>query len=319
MLYVGSMVRMILDLQRKTCCLTSFTMEQQQHNMDGMEIRGFIRGKETIEKYHKDQEGFSSVISLVRQECYCTVYCLGETMLPLPPPVETCAHGAMAYCKTNLNTHPLFTVAACGSTAQCGVKVDWWIMSGSRSSVYGIFQHQPSLLCTSFDDSRYHVLDTSFDVHLQQQSNNFYIFRCLQALSLIVVLVVDISFDGYPATHACYRRIISAMSNRDHVFTVNNVYSVLWWSSLLTNCFQEHSAAHVSHRCIKSATSNNVTYLFGAIKVYPSLKAFVVKYRPHPLEKRLLELVIVWISMQQGHWFWLLGGIRHRGFSYDSG
>ncbi|KAJ8660924.1 hypothetical protein O0I10_003146 [Lichtheimia ornata] len=86
---------------------------------------GFIRGKEAIEKYHKDQEGFSSVISLARQESYCTVYCLGETMLPLPPPVETCAHGAMAYCKTNLNTHPLFTVAACGSTAQCGVKVDW--------------------------------------------------------------------------------------------------------------------------------------------------------------------------------------------------
>ncbi|KAJ8660925.1 hypothetical protein O0I10_003147 [Lichtheimia ornata] len=87
------------------------------------------------------------------------------------------------------------------------------------------------------------------------------------------------------------------MSNRDHVFTVNNIYSVLWWSSLLTNCFQEHSAAHVSHRCITSATSNNVMYLFGAIKVYPSLKAFAVKYRPLPLEKRLLELVILSVAI----------------------
>ncbi|CDH53823.1 predicted protein [Lichtheimia corymbifera JMRC:FSU:9682] len=67
-------------------------------------------------------------------------------------------------------------------------------------------------------------------------SNNFYIFRCRQGLSPpTVVLVVDDSFDGYPATHVYYRWIIciinkqaAAMSSRIHVFSVSNIYSILW-------------------------------------------------------------------------------------------
>ncbi|KAJ8652962.1 hypothetical protein O0I10_011425 [Lichtheimia ornata] len=61
----------------------------------------------------------------------------------------------------------------------------------------------------------YHLLDTSFYLHLQRQGNKFYTFWCRQVLSrLIVVLVVDNSFNGYPATHACYRWIISATSKK---------------------------------------------------------------------------------------------------------
>ncbi|KAJ8654149.1 hypothetical protein O0I10_010225 [Lichtheimia ornata] len=64
------------------------------------------------------------------------------------------------------------------------------------------------------------------------------------------------------------------------------------------------------------ATNNNFTCPFGAVKVYPSLMAFIIKYR---LEKRLSKLVTVSTSLQQGNVFWLLGGIKHRGFSYDTG
>ncbi|KAJ8653223.1 hypothetical protein O0I10_011171 [Lichtheimia ornata] len=61
----------------------------------------------------------------------------------------------------------------------------------------------------------YHLLDTSFYLHLQRQGNKFYTFWCREVLSrLIVVLVVDNSFNGYPATHACYRWIISATSKK---------------------------------------------------------------------------------------------------------
>ncbi|KAJ8651233.1 hypothetical protein O0I10_013302 [Lichtheimia ornata] len=61
----------------------------------------------------------------------------------------------------------------------------------------------------------YHLLDTSFYKHLQRQGNKFYTFWCRQVLSrLNVVLVVDNPFNGYPATHACYRWIISATSKK---------------------------------------------------------------------------------------------------------
>ncbi|KAJ8661854.1 hypothetical protein O0I10_002183 [Lichtheimia ornata] len=61
----------------------------------------------------------------------------------------------------------------------------------------------------------YHLLDTSFYLHLQRQGNKFYTFWCHQFVSrLIVVLVVDNPFNGYPATHACYRWIISATNKK---------------------------------------------------------------------------------------------------------
>ncbi|KAJ8651204.1 hypothetical protein O0I10_013345 [Lichtheimia ornata] len=40
---VGSMVCVVLDLQSETCELTRLTVKQQQDNMDGMEIRLYLR------------------------------------------------------------------------------------------------------------------------------------------------------------------------------------------------------------------------------------------------------------------------------------
>ncbi|CDH53279.1 predicted protein [Lichtheimia corymbifera JMRC:FSU:9682] len=86
--------------------------------------------------------------------------------------------------------------------------------------------------------------------------------------------VITNPFDGYHVTHPCYRWIISAtISSRLYIFSVNNIYSIPWWVSLLANCFQAYHA-----------TCNNATRLLGAIKIYPSLKAFGVKYCSFPLE-----------------------------------
>ncbi|KAJ8657519.1 hypothetical protein O0I10_006821 [Lichtheimia ornata] len=60
-----------------------------------------------------------------------------------------------------------------------------------------------------------YLLDTSFYLHLYRQGNKFYTFWCRQVLSrLNVVLVVGSPFSGYPATHACYRWIVSSTSNK---------------------------------------------------------------------------------------------------------
>ncbi|KAJ8661216.1 hypothetical protein O0I10_002965 [Lichtheimia ornata] len=62
------------------------------------------------------------------------------------------------------------------------------------------------------------------------------------------------------------------------------------------------------------------TCLFGAIKVYPSLKAFDIKYRSFPLEKRLRISIGHCIDIVEARKLVLVaGGIKHRGFSYDTG
>ncbi|CDH60939.1 predicted protein [Lichtheimia corymbifera JMRC:FSU:9682] len=61
-------------------------------------------------------------------------------------------------------------------------------------------------------------------VHLQQAATTS-IFRCRQGLSRsIVVLAVDNSFDGYSATHAYYRWLISATSTRSSNNVQQNPY-----------------------------------------------------------------------------------------------
>ena len=50
----------------------------------------------------------------------------------------------------------------------------------------------------------------------------------------------------------------AAISTRAHIFSANSIYSILWWFSLLANCFQEHPAAHISYGRVTSATSYDV-------------------------------------------------------------
>lgn len=73
----------------------------------------------------------------------------------------------------------------------------------------------------------------------------------------------------------------AAMSNRVHLLGVNNDSLILWWSS---NCFHEHSASQASRGCITPATSSNVRCHFGDVKVYPSLKTFIIKHHFFPLD-----------------------------------
>ncbi|KAJ8658791.1 hypothetical protein O0I10_005517 [Lichtheimia ornata] len=126
---------------------------------------------------------------------------------------------------------------------------------------------------------------------------------CRQVLSrLIVVLVVDNPFNGYPATHACYWWIISATSKKQQRATEpTSLASATFIDPLVVlvigKLISRFSSPHVSYGCITSATDNNVASPFGAVKVYPSLMAFIIKYR---LAKRLSELVTGSTSLQQG-------------------
>lgn len=85
----------------------------------------------------------------------------------------------------------------------------------------------------------------------------------------------------HPATHLCCRWVISATcsssSNGVLAFSVNDIYSILWFS-LSANYFQEHPAAYVSYELSHQQQATICDRVsFGAIKVYQLPKAAFIK------------------------------------------
>ncbi|KAJ8661969.1 hypothetical protein O0I10_002300 [Lichtheimia ornata] len=90
-----------------------------------------------------------------------------------------------------------------------------WLSFGQRATSTASFSVSLPYYIVRWFSLLYHLLDTSFYKHLQRQGNKFYTFWCHQVVSrLIVDLVVDNPFNGYPATHACYRWIMSATNKK---------------------------------------------------------------------------------------------------------
>ncbi|KAJ8661672.1 hypothetical protein O0I10_002479 [Lichtheimia ornata] len=117
---------------------------------------------------------------------------------------------------------------------------------------------------------------------------------CTTYWTLPFICIREVQGNKFYTFWVMYYKQEAAMSNRAHIFSVNNIYLILG---------------------VLVATNNNVTSSFGAVKVYPSLMAFIIKYQLGETAIRIGHCV----DISSKEMCSITGGIKYRGFSYDTG
>ncbi|CDH57456.1 predicted protein [Lichtheimia corymbifera JMRC:FSU:9682] len=137
-------------------------------------------------------------------------------------------------------------------------------------------------------------------------SNNSYIFRCRQGSSRpIVVLMVDNSFDGYSAMHACYRWIISAASTKSSNHEQQNPYLQCQqhlldslWIFIIGQLLSSRAPCSVHfYGCVTSATIYNYVCVFWCYQHLSSTQGSRQQATLLPLESGYQQSFIAWTSL----------------------
>ncbi|CDH56745.1 predicted protein [Lichtheimia corymbifera JMRC:FSU:9682] len=129
----------------------------------------------------------------------------------------------------------------------------------------------------------------------------------------------------YPATHACYRWVISTTITKQQAATK----PISLVTTTLTRFPGGSRHGPIANKSIQQRTSltgmshqQQPTMLHVFLVLLSRFTHRSKHLSPSVSPFRLRnddQNFIVWTSLQQGIWFWLLGGNRHCGFSYDSG
>ncbi|CDH59412.1 predicted protein [Lichtheimia corymbifera JMRC:FSU:9682] len=216
---------------------------EQQHNMDGMETRFFFEGRTLLR----------ITTSPIQMHPLTTVAACGSTAQVVPKSADegliwvTVKFGVLAPCflREGANSNELSWIHVLRSTAMIakyywmGLEKFVYCASFIGESCHG--QGEIATLSTSWPYYivrwfRYHLLYTSFYLHLKQQATTSISFGVVKVYLVRLwfwsstILLMDIQL-RVPVIGGSYQQLAqetTTMSNRIHTLSVNNIYSILW-------------------------------------------------------------------------------------------